>query len=135
MELKTNNMKKLFTLLFIIAVFGCREEKKQSIDYVVSENGIIWAVSIDTSNRTLSMDLEEDVQLVEGKVSGIDISGYQVGDTLVLDIFNDGAMRAKRADERIEDLIYIGRVIEPDSGFITTFGTVTDSLNTWESWN
>ena len=97
-------MKKIFTLLLIIASFGCNNKKTEP-----------YTLSIDTMDRTISFYLEEDVRMMEGKITDVDLSYFNHGDTLVLDVNSPGHWRHKRPNEVIGEYVYLGTVVKVDS--------------------
>ncbi|MCK5614706.1 hypothetical protein KAR91_73270 [Candidatus Pacearchaeota archaeon] len=91
------------------------------------------SVSIDTSNCTLSFDLEDDVRMMEGKITDVDLSYFNHGDTLVLDVNSPGHWRHKRPNEVIGEYVYLGTVSKVDSGSWTEYGKVKDSIVWYEN--
>ena len=75
-------MIKILSILLILVAVACSNQKKT-----------------DPSYTTL-----------EGKITGVDLSSFNAGDTLVIDGNREGALRAKRPDETIREICIMGTV-------------------------
>ena len=96
-------MKTLLAILIIIASFGCSNQKS----------------------------VEPPCVTLEGKVTGVNLSMFNLGDTLVLDENSCGALRAKRPGE-ILNKVYVMGTISKVKKYNTREGIEITGLNTSE---
>ena len=82
-------MKTLLAILIIIALFGCSNQKS----------------------------VEPPCVTLEGKVTGVDLSMFNLGDTLVPDENSYGSLRAKRPGEILNKVYVMGIVTKIDSEY------------------
>ena len=112
-------LKFSFLLILSVLLLGCTKSTKEIENRKEDTNDNIT----DISNET-TIEIEDDISIVEFKKNDVDLNGYELKQTVKEDINNDGI------EDTIELWTYSEGVFYSESGYIRILEGNTDEVLT-----